>query len=109
MGGVYDMLDMEWEYSPKLSVLNPIALKTCTMKILLNFSERSGRKCLMLSLRFISTMNLPQKRTGYLRGEVIVESWTETSLLVRFDTLPPLKRKLEADLEEALQAMSVNT
>ena len=47
MGGVYDLLDMEWEWNPKLSVPKSFALRTCTMKISLISSERPRRKNLI--------------------------------------------------------------
>lgn len=109
MGGVYDMLDMEWEYSPKLSVPKSYSPKNLYHEDFVKLLRKIRKKMPDVEPEVYINYEPSSKRTGYLRGEVIVESWTETSLRVRFDTLPPLKRKLETDLEEALQAMSVNT
>lgn len=117
MGGVYDMLDMEWEWNPKLSIPKSYAPKNLHYEGFVNLLRKAKKKKFDKMIPKIGpdifiNYEPSSKRKGYIRGEVTVyHVLRETSLIVRFDILPSLKRTLEVDLENitVLGASSLTT
>jgi len=107
MGGVYDMLDMEWEYNPKLSIPKSYSPKNSYYKDFVKLLRKIRKKMPDVEPEVYINYEPSSKRNlDYLRAEVnIVSSW---NIVVCFDILLSSRKMLEEDIERVLEAVSVN-